>query len=325
MKKISLIAALGIFLFAACNKNKSIEQESIVPEQEVTTATSARACAAYDVLERQLKEDPTLQNRMDAIEEFTARYSQNPSAFKLVGDVLEVPVVVNVLWRTAAENVSDAQIASQIQVLNDDFAGTNADVNITSTYNSVKAGNTKIRFVPAGTVRKQTTITGWGTNDAMKKSASGGIDPTSPSTTLNMWVCTMTGGILGYAQFPGGAAATDGVVILNTGFGTVGTAAAPFNKGRTATHEVGHYFNLRHIWGDRKCGNDGVGDTPAHRGANYGCPAAGIRSNCTGNPVMMTMNYMDYTDDACMYMFSLGQSSRMAATWALGGPRASLR
>lgn len=325
MKRISLIAALGIFLFAACNKNKSNEQESIVPEPEINTATVNKACAAYDVLERQLKEDPSLQNRMDAIEEFTARYTQNPSAFRLVGDVLEVPVFVNILWRTAAENVSDAQIASQLNVLNADFAGTNSDVNITSTYNSVKAGNTKIRFVLAGVVRKPTTVTGWGTNDAMKKSASGGIDATTPATTLNMWVCTMTGGILGYAQFPGGALATDGIVILNTGFGTVGTAAAPFNKGRTATHEVGHYFNLRHIWGDRKCGNDGVGDTPAHDGANYGCPLADIKSNCQGKPIEMNMNYMDYTDDACMYMFTVGQSSRMGATWAVGGPRASLR
>ena len=325
MKRISLIASLAILLFAACNKNKSNEQESIVPEPEINTASANKSCAAYDVLERQLSEDPSLQNRMDAIEEFTARYAQNPSAFRLVGDVLEVPVVVNVLWRTAAENVSDAQIASQLQVLNDDFAGTNADVNRTSTYNSVKAGNTKIRFVPAGVVRKQTSVTGWGTNDAMKKSATGGIDATSPSTTLNMWVCTMTGGILGYAQFPGGAAATDGVVILNTGFGTVGSAAAPFDKGRTATHEVGHYFNLRHIWGDKKCGNDVVGDTPAHDGANYGCPLPGSKSNCQGKPIEMNMNYMDYTDDACMYMFTAGQSSRMGATWAVGGPRASLR
>ena len=121
------------------------------------------------------------------------------------------------------------------------------------------------------------------------------------------------------------AAATDGVVCDDNAFGTTGTASAPFNKGRTATHEVGHYFNLRHIWGDRRCGTDQVGDTPAHTGANYGCPAAGIRSSCSGRPVMMTMNYMDYTDDACMYMFSVGQVNRMNATWAAGGPRAGLR
>jgi Pregnancy-associated plasma protein-A len=328
MRRFSLAAAFGIMLFAACNKTKSTEQP-IVPEKEAENTTVARACAAYDVLEEQLRRDPSLQQRMDAIEEFTARYEQNPAAFRLVGNDLEVPVVVNVLYSNAAQNVSDAQIQSQLDVLNADFGGTNADLNLTSTYNSVKftSGSSlpKIRFVRVNTVRKSTTTTSWGTNDAMKRSSSGGIDPTSPSTTLNIWVCNLGGGILGYAQFPGGSLSTDGVVCDDNAFGTTGTASAPFNKGRTATHEVGHYFNLRHIWGDKRCGNDQVGDTPGHTGANYGCPAAGIRSSCSGRPVMMTMNYMDYTDDACMYMFSIGQVNRMNATWAVGGPRASLR
>jgi hypothetical protein len=156
----------------------------------------------------------------------------------------------------------------------------------------------------------------------MKKSASG-IAPTSPTTKLNIWVCNMGGGILGYAQFPGGAAATDGVVLDDNATGRTGTAAAPFNKGRTATHEVGHWMNLRHIWGDATCGNDQVGDTPLHNTANYGCPAAGHKSTCTGTPVEMTMNYMDYSDDACMYMFSVGQRSRMLAVFASGGARNS--
>lgn len=328
MKRLSIIAACGIVLFTACNKTKTTEQ-AIVPEKETINTAAARECAAYDVLEEQLRRDPFLQQRMDAIEEFTARYEQNPSAFRLVGSDLEVPVVVNVLYNTTAQNVSDAQIASQIAVLNADFGGSNGDLTLTSTYNSVKFTSSstlpKIRFVLASTVRKATTTTSWGTNDAMKRSSSGGIDPTSPTTTLNVWVCNLGGGILGYAQFPGGAAATDGVVCDDNAFGTTGTAAAPFNKGRTATHEVGHYFNLRHIWGDKRCGNDGVNDTPLHTGENYGCPSAGITSNCSGRPVMMTMNYMDYTDDACMYMFSIGQAQRMNATWAVGGPRASLR
>ncbi|MEZ5053960.1 MAG: M43 family zinc metalloprotease [Chitinophagales bacterium] len=105
--------------------------------------------------------------------------------------------------------------------------------------------------------------------------------------------------------------------------GRVGTATAPFNKGRTATHEVGHWLNLRHIWGDATCGSDLVSDTPTHNTANYGCPAAGHKSTCSGTPVEMWMNYMDYTDDACMYMFSNGQKSRILATFASGGPRAS--
>jgi hypothetical protein len=105
--------------------------------------------------------------------------------------------------------------------------------------------------------------------------------------------------------------------------GTTGSATAPFNKGRTATHEVGHWLNLRHIWGDATCGSDLVGDTPTHNTANYGCPSAGHLSTCSGTPVEMTMNYMDYTDDACMYMFSIGQKSRMLAVFAAGGPRNS--
>ena len=202
------------------------------------------------------------------------------------------------------------------------FAATNADYNLTSTYNSVKSGNIGVRFVLDAVVRKSTNTTSWSTNNAMKKSPKG-IAPTSPTTKLNIWVCNMGGGILGYAQFPGGSSATDGVVLDDNATGRTGTAAAPFNKGRTATHEVGHWMNLRHIWGDATCGTDQVGDTPTHNTANYGCPAAGHLSTCSGTPVEMTMNYMDYSDDACMYMFSLGQKSRMLAVFASGGPRNS--
>jgi hypothetical protein len=156
-----------------------------------------------------------------------------------------------------------------------------------------------------------------GTTDDMKR-ASGGIDPTSPTTTLNLWVCTIGGGILGYAQFPGGASSTDGVAIDSKYIGSTGTAIAPFNLGRTATHEVGHWMNLRHIWGDATCGSDLVSDTPTltlrimvFLHTHY--------STCSGNPVEMTMNYMDYTDDRGMFMFSNGQKSRMGAIFLSGG------
>jgi hypothetical protein len=237
--------------------------------------------------------------------------------------VIEIPVVVNVLYKTSAQNISDAQIASQITALNKDFSATNTDYNLTpAIFQGVRSGNINVRFVLDKTVRKSTTKSSWSTNDAMKKAANG-IVPTSPTTKLNLWVCNLGGGILGYAQFPGGSSATDGVVIDDNAFGTTGTAAAPFNKGRTATHEIGHWMNLRHIWGDATCGNDQVGDTPLHNTANYGCPASGHKSTCSGTPVEMTMNYMDYTDDACMYMFSAGQKTRMQAVFATGGPRNS--
>lgn len=318
MKK-SMALLSGLFLLAlGCKKSVSDEKQ---PELSEPVA-KVRNCSSNEVLLQQLKDDPSLGARMEAIEAFTQRVIADPVQGRLVNGVIEIPVVFNVLYRTAAENVSLAQLQSQIDVLNEDYAATNADYNLTSTYNSVKSGNIGVRFVLDAVYRRSTTKTSWTTNDAMKKSSTG-IAPTSPTTKLNIWVCNMGGGILGYAQFPGGSPSTDGVVLDDNATGRTGTAAAPFNKGRTATHEVGHWLNLRHIWGDATCGNDQVADTPLHNTANYGCPAAGHLSTCTGTPVEMTMNYMDYTDDACMYMFSLGQKARMQAVFATGGPRNS--
>jgi hypothetical protein len=318
MKRSFLVLAGSLLFITSCNKTGSKTEEAAADDVVATQ----RHCAAADVLDEQLKADPALAQRMNEIEDFTQRVMAHPEQFRLVNGIVEIPVVFNVLYRTAAQNVSLAQLQSQIDVLNEDYGATNADHNLTSTYNTVKAGDIGVRFVLDAVNRRSTTKTSWTTNDAMKKSASG-IAPTSPTTKLNIWVCNMGGGILGYAQFPGGAAATDGVVLDDNATGRTGTAAAPFNKGRTATHEVGHWMNLRHIWGDATCGNDQVGDTPLHNTANYGCPAAGHKSTCTGTPVEMTMNYMDYSDDACMYMFSVGQRSRMLAVFASGGARNS--
>jgi hypothetical protein len=320
MRKSFLVVAGAIVFGLSCNKSSRPAEEVLTDADDVTA--TQRQCSSNDVLDRLLAEDPSLGSRMNAIEEFTRNVIAHPEQYRLVNGVVEIPVVFNVIYKTAAQNVSLAQLQSQIDVLNEDFSATNADYNNTSTYNTVKSGDIAVRFVLDGVNRRSTTKSSWGTNDAMKKSAQG-IAPTSPTTKLNIWVCNMGGGILGYAQFPGGPAATDGVVLDDNATGRTGTAAAPFNKGRTATHEVGHWLNLRHIWGDANCGNDQVGDTPLHNTANYGCPAAGHRSTCSGTPIEMTMNYMDYTDDACMYMFSLGQESRMLATFAAGGPRNS--
>lgn len=322
MKK-SLFAALALSVaLASCQKSEIIEREDIVKNE---SAALGRQCATMEVLQEKLKEDPALLQRMNEIDAFTQKAMQDQSMFRKLADgTIEIPVVVNVLYKTAAQNISQAQIQSQIDVLNEDFAATNADYNNTpALFQSLRAGNCGIRFVLDQVFRKSTTKTSWTTNDAMKKTTQGGLNPTSPTTKLNLWCCNMGGGILGYAQFPGGSSATDGVVIDDNAFGRTGTVSAPFNKGRTATHEVGHWLNLRHIWGDATCGNDQVSDTPLHNTANYGCPAAGHKSTCSGTPVEMTMNYMDYTDDACMYMFSAGQKARMQATFLSGGGRNS--
>lgn len=319
MKRI--IPAWAFLLLALTACEKSIKEE-VNQDEDVAMATERR-CDADLVLNQQLAEDPSLRDKMASIESFTNEYVAKKKSGLVKQATVTIPVVVNVLYRTAAENVSLAQIQSQIDVLNRDFNATNTDFNsyIPAEYAGIKA-NVGITFTLQAVVRKATNKTSWRTNDDMKKSTKGGINPTSPSNTLNIWVCTLSNSILGYAQFPGGSSATDGVVILNKAFGTTGTAAAPFNLGRTATHEVGHWANLRHIWGDATCGNDQVGDTPPHNTANYGCPAQGHKSTCTGTPNELWMNYMDYTDDRCMYMFSTGQKDRMLAVFAAGGPRA---
>lgn len=317
MRKIILSTAAILLLFACQNEASDAE----------TNVITHRGCATQEVLEAQLMADPTLAIRMNEIEAFTQKRIASSSNFKLVDGKIVIPVVVNVLYKTAAENISDSQIQSQIDVLNKDFTATNSDFNTIPALFAGVAANVDITFELVTINRKLTNKTSWGTRDAMKKSKQGGINPTSPSTTLNLWVCTIGGGILGYAQFPGGSSATDGVVCDSKYVGVTPNSgsAYPYNLGRTASHEVGHWMNLRHIWGDATCGSDLVSDTPTHNTANYGVPTYPHYSTCTGTPVEMTMNYMDYTDDRGMYMFTNGQKARMAAIFAVGGIRSGFR
>jgi len=250
------------------------------------------------------------------------------SEIQRVDGIITIPVVVHVIYRTSTQNISEAQIQSQMQVLNDDFRRLNADANGTWS----QAADTQIEFCLAtvdpngnpttGITRKYYNRSEWGTNDAMKYSSNGGVDAWSTADYLNMWICNIGGGILGYAQFPGsGSAATDGVVMSPQYFGTIGSAQAPFDGGRTTTHEVGHWLNLRHIWGDGNCNaDDFVNDTPTSDAANYGCASSHVSCNSTD----MVQNYMDYSDDACMNLFTQGQTDRMRALFEAGGFRASL-
>ncbi|MBP6180561.1 zinc metalloprotease [Flavobacterium sp.] len=312
MKKIILTATAFLMLFSCQND----QTESAV---STTNTTARRSCASQDVLAEQLKSDPTLALKMNKIEAFTKK---SMLTSRLVNGKIVIPVVVNVLYKTIAENISDDQIQSQIDVLNNDFTATNPDFSNTPAEFAGVAANIGITFELVKINRKSTTKTSWGTRDAMKKTKQGGLNPTSPTTTLNLWVCTIGGGILGYAQFPGGSLATDGVVIDSDYFGLSSTASYPYNLGRTATHEVGHWMNLRHIWGDTSCGNDLVSDTPIHKTSNFGVPTYPYVSTCLPAHNEMTMNYMDYTDDRGMYMFTNGQKARMTALFVSGGARA---
>jgi hypothetical protein len=289
-----------------------------------------RNCATMDVLAEDIKNNPGQAKKYDDVEKHTKQYvdklaTMGTQATAATSQTLTIPVAIHVLYYTAQENISLAQIQSQIDVLNKDYSNSNADrTKLPSAFSSLPASmDIKFTLNTADIERKQSNKQSWGTRDAMKSSKKGGFDPKDPSKYLNIWICNIGGGILGYAQFPGGQAATDGVVIGPQYFGNTGYVAAPYDKGRTATHEIGHWLNLRHIWGDASCGNDQVADTPTQQTANYGCPSFPHVTCSNGPNGDLFMNYMDYTDDACMYMFTNGQKARSQAIFAPGGARQS--
>jgi len=263
-------------------------------------------------------------------------------------NVIRIPVVVHVLFHTDRENIGTEQIESQIAALNRDFRFQNTDRSqIPAPFRSF-ATDTLIEFGLAvrdpqgnpttGVTRTRTSkevfpFDPFDNNatrnlDLMIKFDGFGKSAWPRDSYLNLWTCTINNGLLGYAQFPGGAAATDGVVILNTAFGLNGITAPPFNLGRTAVHEVGHWLNLLHIWGDDDGGcdkSDNVDDTPNQADSNGSSVRITSFPHITCNNAPngdMFMNYMDYVDDDTMFMFTSGQLRRMNAT--LAGPRASL-
>ena len=198
--------------------------------------------------------------------------------------VTVIPTVVHVVWNTTPQNITDAQIHSQIDVLNRDFRKTNATWSTCRRVFRPLSADARIEFVlattdPAGNptngiIRTQTTTDVLQpTTTTSRRAASAAPTPGLPTRTSTSGCARSRGGLLGYAQFPGGPAATDGVVIRTPPSATTGTAAAPFDLGRTATHEIGHWLNLRHIWGDdgNGCnGDDFVADTPNAPGPNIG-------------------------------------------------------
>ena len=286
-----------------------------------------RNCGAMDHLQHLQQTDPAARkNHEKMMQQVQAWVRENGDQHRS-GGVVTIPTVVHVVYRNATQNISTTQVQSQIDALNADYRKLNTDAaNVPAAWTSV-ASDCGIEFCLAqrdpngapstGINRVSTTVNSFGQNDNVKYTAQGGADAWPRNKYLNIWVCPLGGGLLGYAQFPGQPAATDGVVIGYQYFGTTGTASAPFNKGRTTTHEVGHWLGLYHIWGDDggSCqGSDNVSDTPNQASETYGTFAAGtVRTdNCSPTaPGYMWMNYMDYTDDASMYMFTTGQGNVM--------------
>ena len=304
------------------------------------TGFSQNRCGSTAYLHAQMQADTGLARRMQQIEQFTSAYVAAHPQGSGSRAVITIPVVFHVLYNTAAQNIADSFCIAQIAQLNLDYARLNTDAANTPAPFAAVAANTNIQFCLAvrdpngaattGIIHKATTVTSFSTNDAAKYSAQGGDNAWPAASYLNIWSCNLGGGLLGYSQFPGGAAATDGCVILYNSIGSMlrPTTATPYNLGRTVTHEVGHWLNLYHIWGDDggACtGSDNCADTPNQGSENYGCPTYPLTDNCTAtSPGVMFMNYMDYVDDGCMNMFSQNQAQRMQANFASGGARTGI-
>jgi hypothetical protein len=301
-----------------------------------------RKCATMERLERLISQDPSIAVKMQQQETALQNSSSSHLRASSPQSTLVIPVVVHVVYKTTGENISDAQIKTQIDVLNKDYNRLNTDSVNTPVAFRPLAGKMNIQFRLAlldpndnktsGIVRYKTKTNSFSDNDAVKHftpDSFGGADAWNTKKYLNIWVCNLDGGLLGYAQMPnGGSADEDGVVIHYKNFGTTtGLVNPPYHKGRTATHEVGHWLNLHHTWGDDfgSCsGSDYASDTPNQASETYGKPSYPQFDACTGSGNgIMFMNYMDYSDDDAMNMFSKGQINRMLSAMSQS-PRADL-
>jgi PKD repeat protein len=322
-------------------------------------------CYTNEMHQQLLQQFPDLESEGN-FENWMATKIQQMQSMAITNGTYTIPVVFHVIHNGEAvgtgTNVSFAAIQSQLDVLNEDFRrilGSNgyntnpdgADTQIEfcmarrrpdgSAFSATEPGVNRINRTTAGftappfaTGYIDGTIKTWTYNNN-NPTATRGWDP---AKYMNIWLCDISGGVLGYAQFPqsplGGmgcgaqAAATDGVVFL---YNSIGKSAitgfpGPYNEGRTATHEIGHWLGLRHIWGDGGCTvDDFCNDTPLAGAPNYNCPTG--TNSCTAAPDAgpdMIQNYMDYTNDLCMNIFTNDQKMRMRTVLENSPLRATL-
>ncbi|MFT2009747.1 M43 family zinc metalloprotease [Pontibacter sp. 13R65] len=295
-----------------------------------TLSSQTRSCATTAYQEALQAQDPSLLLRQNQVrqqaERLTGSLSQRKDSRK---STITIPVVFHVVYNTEAENIPDEQILSQLAILNADFRRQNPDTVDTPSYFKPFAADTDIEFCLAsidpngdlttGITRTRTDKKSFDTyRDDVKFTSRGGTDIWDSSQYLNIWICNITGNTLGYSSFPGFSPAIDGVVLLYSSIGAppYNRSAGPYNQGRTATHEVGHWLGLRHIWGGNCNNADGIADTPNQQRDTGGCPNEIIVSCDNGPYGNMWQNYMDYTDDGCMNLFTKGQAELMQSTLA---------
>jgi hypothetical protein len=282
-----------------------------------------KECASHEYQQQSIS-----KTNADAIERFIARASAES---RETGSLIRIPVVIHNLYHYQNEKVSEQQIQKQLDILNACYRRRNADTVNTPSVFKPFAADVEIEFALArsdvrraattGIIRKYTPVIAWGADDKMKFSSEMGDDAWDSRYYLNIWVCNLDR-FAGYASFPGADAAVDGIVLDIEAL--AGSSNNSYSAGKTAVHEVGHWLGLKHLWGDELCGDDKVDDTPRQASYTPGCPKT-IRITCGNGPYGdMYMNYMDFTSDACVNMFTLGQKTRMRSLFSANGPRALL-
>jgi hypothetical protein len=281
-------------------------------------------CGTHEIYLEMMENDPVFRKKQEQSKKRSISRS-------MVQNLVTIPVVVHVVYNIEEENLSDEQIYSQIDVLNEDFQYIIPD----SLMWSEVAGNPEMEFCLAtrdkygnstcGITRTYTDSTVFRIQTSVKDESTGGISGWPATDYLNIFICDIAN-VRGYATFPDAEDSIDGVVLdyLSVGRGEEFIFSDPrFNLGRTGTHEVGHWLRLSHIWGDGNCDiDDGISDTPSAPGPNNGC-AVGSPA-CSEDSLMMVQNYMDYSDDSCMYLFTLGQVNLMRKAFDSLGSRVSI-
>ena len=327
MKKLFLFAGMFFILTTFTNAQNAVTSKSLPNDMNgVDAATTPNRCGTIEHLQWMLQQDPTLIAKMDLEEKKLDDYIVTHQQ-ELENDKTNyvIPCVVHIVYNGSAQNISDARVIEQITQTNKDWGGTNG--RSMGVFSTTLRANTGISLCLAkkdpngntttGITRTSTTTTEFNhTDNNVKHTSIGGCDAWNPSKYFNIWVCNLTSGLAGYAEFPtSGLTSTYGVVICYKYFGITG-ATSPFNGGGTLSHEGGHCFNLIHIWGDENgcTGTDNCADTPNQAAATTGNHSGVLTDACTStSPGIMYMNFMDYSDDADYANMTPNQATRMKA------------
>jgi hypothetical protein len=288
-------------------------------------------CGTMELLNQRFTKQPALKIMFDQrelrLKEVIRQRVASGQTLKTNAEVT-IPVVFHVVLSRQSQ-VTDAQIMAQLDTINKDYAGSNGSSSRVPSYFRSLFGQSGIQFCLAqrtpedapstGIVRYSTTRTSFDyTTNQVKHAESGGADAWDTDKYLNIWICDLSGGTLGYATFPDDGVKDEQGVAVDYG-SLPGGNVTNYNEGKTLTHEIGHYFNLYHIWGDDNgacTGSDQVDDTPNQSNSTGTCPTGIVTDRCTTTaPGIMYQNYMDYTSDGCLSMFTKMQVARMEAAF----------